>query len=195
MPYDLKNNILFIHIPKNAGTSISRSLNMYHNHYRYLYYTQILDENQLSSLYKFCVVRNPWDRIVSCYTYAKMLHSYYHSPNKTTLYEIHPDYELLKYKSFLECVKLLRSNPEKFKHESWLNQKHWITDQHDNIVMDEIFMFENLEKLSYKFNFLKIPHINISTRKKDYKYYYDAESYNIVCELYNVDITEFNYTF
>jgi hypothetical protein len=195
MPYDHQKKILFIHIPKNAGTSISKSFNMDFFHYPYTYYETILTKEQLETYYKFTIVRNPWDRIVSCYSYATMLYSHFHSPNKTTLYDIHPDYKLLKNKTFLECVKLLKTDPQKFKHECWFPQSYWITDSSKNIIVDKIFKFENINELSEKFNNLQIPKINSSNRNEDFKSYYTEESMNLIHDIYKQDIITFNYKF
>ena len=89
---------IFIHIPKCGGTSIEniiwpdteqrteRNLWMgfvskYHNKYQtgglqHLLARQVLEEvgkDVFDSFYKFVIVRNPWDRIVSQFAYMQML--------------------------------------------------------------------------------------------------------------------------
>lgn len=64
-----KYNFLFIHIQKTAGTSVTDMLNK-------IKYTQkeksdhsfiTCFSGDLSSYFKFCFVRNPWERLVSWY--------------------------------------------------------------------------------------------------------------------------------
>ena len=85
---------IFIHIPKNAGSSINHSISEYcefHNgkykgkslqprldkkdiplgygkHADYKSIKKLL-KDEYNDYYKFCVVRNPWDRLVSIYWY------------------------------------------------------------------------------------------------------------------------------
>lgn len=68
-----KHKFIFVHIPKTAGVTISSILDDYCT----------LDEkkkhnmnphgqrNQISRYFKFCFVRNPWDRFLSCYFYFR----------------------------------------------------------------------------------------------------------------------------
>jgi chondroitin 4-sulfotransferase 11 len=91
MPVSHRHKTIFVHIPKTAGTSIEAVLGMhrdrqdvglrpYYNQpldYEHLYggplqhltaiaIRQLLnDEALFSSYFKFAVVRNPWDRLVS----------------------------------------------------------------------------------------------------------------------------------
>lgn len=199
MPLSHKHKIIFIHIPKNGGTSITQYLEMENTgHYHYSYYTQwpkIWEEYR-----KITVVRNPWDRFVSCYEYAKMEKSYYHAVEGESIYGKHPDYELLKNKSFGECVWMVRSLPHMLKHDGWKPQLPWICDDRGKIKINHIFQLENINnEESGLSRFLgipeKIPTINPTTRKKDYKEYYNDDTRQIIREVYNIDTSNLGYEF
>ena len=87
--HDLKT--IFIHIPKNAGESIERSLGMHAGNPQQNFFgvvnnrhvLQHLTANELRSrrqfseiwheYFKFAVVRNPYSRFVSRYNYTKLV--------------------------------------------------------------------------------------------------------------------------
>mgnify|MGYP006279717631 CR=1 FL=1 len=88
----MKRDVLFFWIPKNAGTSIYKVLKEYdcpklkhlylsktfdnsgyvtfsHISINYLLERNIISKKYFNDAYKFCFVRNPWDRLVSIYHY------------------------------------------------------------------------------------------------------------------------------
>jgi hypothetical protein len=189
-----KYKILFIHIPKNAGTSLINKLSLSpHGHYDWRTHPKFN-----GPYHKFTIVRNPWDRVVSSYEFAKMDKSYWHSKDNHTK---HPDYDLCNSLTFKECVKLLKESPERFTHPGWKNQYPYIVNDDYMVMVDSVLKMENLnEELTNLFKKLKIgvipniPKSNTSTRGH-YKDYYDKESISIVKEIYVKDITLFNYVF
>lgn len=72
--YTDKRKCIFIHVPKAAGTSIISWLadgkidRDHATYYDYLY----ADPLKFAHYFKFCVVRNPWDRLVSAYYYLQL---------------------------------------------------------------------------------------------------------------------------
>jgi hypothetical protein len=78
--YNLEHNFLFVHIPRTGGMSISHALfdllpNSYLNlmewRHRYGINIQYMLPH-FSTMYKFCVVRNPWELIESDYNLTLM---------------------------------------------------------------------------------------------------------------------------
>ncbi len=69
----LDKQILFIHVPKAAGTSIVQSLYNRHDwcHLNYRDYQQLFDNQNFDSISKIAFVRDPYDRFVSAYNYLR----------------------------------------------------------------------------------------------------------------------------
>lgn len=182
--------LIFIHVPKNAGTSIIESLGMEeHGHHQIEHY------NQYKHYTSFAVVRNPWDRVVSNYEYAKMSESYWHSLQS----EPHPDLKLLNNLNFKQTVDILYNTPNKLKHDGWKLQTLY-THYNDKPVIDKIFYYEEMEKLEkwlqqYLPSF-RLKNINPSKKEfNNYRSYYDEETKKKVSEIYEKDIRLFNYKF
>lgn len=199
MPISNYRKLIFIHIPKNAGTAITNSVHCeftdqgHHGvgHYQNQY------PNQWKNYFKFAVVRNPWDRVVSNYEYARMDESYWHSSNSNTPHATHFDYHTLKNRSFEECVNLLYNDRHSLKHQGWGSQLFWITDKLNNIPIDKIFRYENLD---HDQDFISVvpdlKKINLSPKSSEsYKDYYKDDLINKVGEIYEEDIKKFNYNY
>lgn len=63
----IRENHIFIHNPKVAGSSISKVIGG--SGHRTLY--GISNQVDIEKYFKWMVVRNPYDRLISCYTYYK----------------------------------------------------------------------------------------------------------------------------
>lgn len=64
---------IFVHVPKVAGVSICRSLfgNLAGGHVTIGLYRIVFSKEDFTSYFKFSFVRNPWDRLLSAYTFLK----------------------------------------------------------------------------------------------------------------------------
>jgi hypothetical protein len=193
------HRLIFLHVPKAAGTSIKRVLDLPGGgHPTWQYFAKHFPE-QWRSYRKFTVVRNPWDRVVSAFAYAQMPESHWHGEGKAA----HPDAETLKGKSFADCVQLLCTERAALKHESWHPQYLWMVGTQDGKLIskaDEILRCEQLESdftqlcERWQLDCGPLPQINRSERGS-YRDYYDAQTQAQVAEHYKVDIGLFDYTF
>jgi hypothetical protein len=191
-----KHKLIFIHIPKNAGTSVRKVLGLDYKtggHYTALNISRIYPM-KWKYFKKFAIIRNPYDRLVSSFIYAKIPHSYWHnSENK------HPDFELLKDKDFPQCCRLLNEKPELFKHESWLPQMFWIQNyENKKILVDFVLKYENLEKnfkelaSELKLNITEeLPKLNTIEKPQDHQKYYDDETRELARKIYQRDFDFF----
>lgn len=203
-----KNNFVFIHIPKNAGTSLSKGFGVETSyHHTVKEYLTILTAKKYDNMLSFAFVRNPFSRFVSLYNYARMEESYYHSaicPEKA-LYGKHMDYDILKNASIEDAAILLKEgklvhNPP---HRQWNNQCFWLKDQQDDINVKYLGRFEDMEfhlrNLTQLLDMKKIKNlrkINPSSHKKsDYKSLIGHETRTILEDYYEEDLKTFNYNF
>ena len=201
---------IFIHIPKCGGTSIENVIwphledlteanlwwgfvSKYHNKYQtgglqHLLARQVRSEVGLeifNSFYKFTIVRNPWDRIVSQFAYMQT------RPDLMDFIGMQPETE---FKAYLGLI-------QKKQHVQWMPQTDFILDQDGALLVDKIGYLESIEKDSREvFDILDVcreqtkVHANRSKRKS-VDHYYDQESVEMVGEIYSSDINYLNYSF
>ena len=135
----LEKKCVFFHIPKTAGISISNSIfgDVKWGHRNVSFYKSYYGEKVFNSLYKFCFVRNPYDRLFSAYTFLKE-----GGINNQDL-EFSNSY-LQEFASFDEFVL---KGLEKEEIINWVHfkpQYTFVCDDNDNIVMDFVGKMENL---------------------------------------------------
>lgn len=191
---------IFIHIPKNGGTSIKQVLDLPgggHRTWQFYAKNHLYLWQQYTS---FAVVRNPWDRLVSAYQHARMKESYWHTDNE----RMHPDYKLLAEKSFAECAAIMARQPELLKHESFSSQLRWVADTESaekKVLVSTLLRFESLDA---DFHALcqrlgvpceQLPAVNRSERMADYRGYYTDETRRMIEEVFRDDIAAFGYSF
>jgi chondroitin 4-sulfotransferase 11 len=180
---------IFIHINKTAGTSIGRAIGLPVKHH--LMASEVIERIGLekwNQAYKFTVVRNPWDKVVSHYEYRR-------KKNKTDI--------ATRNISFSEWVKMTYgdekdtfyfNNPRSFQP-----QVEWLKDTDGIVSMDYIIRFEAINE---GFDHVKrtvgldadLPHLNASKRAA-YQSYYNAETRDIVAHWFREDIEAFGYEF
>lgn len=180
---------IFIHINKTAGTSINKIIGKPYR--KHLTAKQIIDQigkNKWQKAYKFTVVRNPWDKVVSHYKYRL----------KTNQSNIKNDG--LSFKEWVLFTYGENKDPKYYnKPQMFLPQVEWLKDYHGKINIDKIVKFENLkEGISEVFSLLgideQLPHLN-KTNKTNYKDFYDQETKKIIADWFQEDIKLFDYFF
>jgi hypothetical protein len=203
-----KHKFLFIHIPKNAGTSLMKALEPHAKksdltHFlrakktKHQTYADVLDLNNkvggwksffkpnLENYFKFAVVRNPFDRMVSLYHYLQKPH-------------VRPD--LNTDISFIEFLRELKDPESPFQGlHSVKTQAAFVTLGSKKIEMDKICRFENLTEdltalegdLGVK---LEMPTRNVSDHKGYKEYYADSEAMDIVLDRFDIDFDLFQYS-
>ena len=201
--------LIFYRIPKNASTSVYDQLgssniikqneklincNADQNLYkRWFSPTHLKPEElkkitglNLNDFFSFCIVRNPWDRVVSMYFFCKKhdLHS---------LYGIDEDYDF----NFF-CKTL-----NKYKNDKYFiachSQSQWAKRSY---APSRILRFENIqeefkqmvEDIGLQGVSKNLPHKN-KTNHKHYSSYYTKETIDLIEQIFIEDIKNFGYSF
>lgn len=181
--YIEKHNMLFIHVPRTAGTSMERT--------PFLLPTggheTIRDYDVPEGTFKFAFVRSPWDRFV----FAFFCQYPYRGTGQA------------EFDKFIkeECKPLVGTGetPSQGIYESHFDPMyHFLLDNDDKIGVDFIGRYEFLkhdweyvcERLG---KFYPLPHI----RKFDhdmFRCYYTPESWDIIENIYHRDVELFGYS-
>lgn len=163
MPICHDKKILFVHVPKNAGSTIESALNLLHKDKLYdtkkhpiynvcpqhLYASEILNIcPSAKDYYKFAVVRSPFVRLLSEF--------FYQHDTKTMIHDI---VKKMNFEQFLDYCFSLNENDRMFLFDRHLECQYKFLD----VQGIEIFKFERLEELFNKFN---IPN-NLHLRKSN----------------------------
>ena len=180
---------IFIHINKTAGTSIGNAIGLPVKHHQTAReIIASIGREKWNTAYKFTLVRNPWDKVVSHYEYRL-------KRNKTEVAS--------RNVSFSEWVKktygpdkdpFYYNNPKAFQP-----QVEWLKDDEGKISIDFIGKFESINE---DFDQIKsvigleaeLPHLNASKRA-GYQSYYDDDTRQIVADWFHEDIELFGYCF
>ena len=220
------HNCIFVHIPKNAGQSIEHVFLGLNNltwktraplllrpnsdpaagpprlaHLRARDYVRCghVSQADYDRFFKFGIVRNPWERMVSFYKYM--------GEPKT--------------ESFNEFV--LNSFPRFWKDKYWFvcPQTDYVYDEQSKLLVDFVGRFEQLQPdfgiVCQKLGLppIQVPFVNKSKErgllgklrrmfgavgaatepKRKYQDYYNEETQNFVAEKYAPDIANFGYKF
>mgnify|MGYP000538342229 CR=1 FL=1 len=179
--FDKKSSFI-IHIPKTAGTSVTKSIygtDTKCSHYNWEDLNILLKEN-FFNYFSFTIVRNPWDRLVSQY----FGHVIKEMPGlsidnyflRSFVYDEYHDY-----KRFVQpCMD-------------------WITDD-GNILVDHIIRFENLQDdFNVVCDKIGVEHIDLTnegkSKKLHYRNYYSDYTAELIYNKFRTDIEEFGYEF
>lgn len=201
MPINRTTNTIFVHIPKTGGTSIEKALGMYSNWRKtnlnvlygldkdkkvlqslcLEYYKNYLPEKLISQCKIYTVVRNPYDRALSDFSWKNR------------------GFDNLK--DYLQHIKNTLSKKTKSElmvfnknlQNHYLPQFEYIKSEKYKVT--HILRFENLNKEFEKhFPTIKLEYHNKS-KHEDYKEFYkkNPECVDLVNEIYNIDFVKFNY--
>lgn len=186
---------IFVHIPKNAGLSVTYTLfgNTGGSHRKIINYQEIFAPSTFKEYYKFAFVRNPWDRLVS--TYSFLMKGGITEKDKKWAEE-----NIMHYPDFTSFVKEWVNDTNIRKSLHFQYQFLFLKDKKGEIAVDFIGRFENINE-DFKLVASKLGinrelnKTNSSQRDKGYKQYYTEETMRIVENVYKQDIKLFNYKF
>lgn len=190
--YDKK--LIFIHISKNAGTSVNNLLKKYHTNFNEDYYFddptwryyKLFYPDEWNTYTSFCIIRDPVDRFISNYNFAKTLFKNHKVK--------HLDHELCTNMSINELIFNLKNKNISLKSHHWRPQYFWVCDSNLNIKVNKIIHIKNLKNdlLNLGLDGCKI---KMSNKSKNYCSIKNISKENVkfIEEMYNLDYKIFNF--
>ena len=190
--YSRDHNLIFIHVPKCAGTTINSAilaavnrgkptpalrLKRQGTHTRAVNVRKIVGERDWERCWSFGVVRNPWERLVSFYAFLRLRE---------------------RISGKISFQSWLVSSPRRVDRVKRTAQSSWLCDG-DRQIVDTIFRFEHLDKVQKALSEHLGQRITFAWYKKtdhgDYPDFYDARTRAWVERVHAEDIERFGYEF
>ena len=202
--YHLEQNYIFTHPQKCAGSSVAIALGLWKHKreteifklYKSLLHkplATIIDQAKqkgmdVDNAFKFSVIRNPWDRMVSRYYFDMQYVKEFYNKHSVDTFE---KYVFYHFKNF-ESSGLRK--PLELKPYMYINDQFFI----DFVIRQENYnegINHVCEKLNIE-NFEIVRHDHRTTRKnKEYKHMYNTETRKMVGKIGSESIDMFNYEF
>lgn len=189
MPHSDLHRCTFVHIPRNAGTSICLALDLHPGIHRPWAFYREQNPERWADYLSFAVIRNPWERLASCYRYARTARSYHHDASTGNA---HPDHALLSTLTFAQALRLL-GTPH-LQHPGWLPQADWICDATGRVQVNHLLRYESLaDDWACLFSGIDLPgHVNASAPDEE-PALYGPEEVQAVRDYYARDLAIFGY--
>lgn len=188
------NNALFIHIPKSAGISLSNAIygKDSYGHISINDYCEYIGSKSIEKMFKFTIVRNPYDRLRSAFFYLK-------KGGRGNKLDIEYQKIVNSYQSFEDFVEKYFAEHNLMEVEHFIPQVYWITNKENNVAVDYIGKFENLNnefkiisnKIPGKVKRNTLPKKNITSTKRNYEI--NNNTAEIIYNLYKDDFEIFGY--
>lgn len=173
--YSTVYQTFFIHLPKNAGTSVNEYLKIEPKNRGHHSPTSLIElyADRYTTSNSFAIVRNPWDRLVSLYEFRKQKNYIKH----------------LKAGHNFKDWLLNTNTPRYAGNLEWEQQVNVLSNSSGWLVKSII----KYEELSNYFN--DLPHSNVTSSREHYTNYYDYVTRTFVENYFKKDIEMFNYEF
>jgi hypothetical protein len=195
-PHWKRQDCIYIHIPKAAGTSLNKAI-----YGRTLgHYTaneiQSIFPKLFGKAFVFSFVRNPWDRVLSAYRFAKV--------GKTNSMGIYrpEQYQIPEFESFERFLFewLAKQNMQKIDFV-FQRQSKFLVSKHGHLLTDYVGKVESLvtdiKNVESRLDkTLNVGRENTTSVYSDYRsYYINDDMIELVRSLYGEDANRFNYDF
>jgi chondroitin 4-sulfotransferase 11 len=200
---DHTRRCIFVHIPKTAGNSVNRVFGIGWQDHKDIARYALEEPAAFSSYFKFAIVRNPWDRLLSDYNYQRKKSR----PEASKLFLRKENGDR---RSFREWLEAALADPARYPGSQWGGdvsagihrwspQIDWLRVR-GAIAVDEIIRLEELrEDLPRIWTRLGLQSRPLPHRNRrfhwHYSWYYDEVSRRMVADYYAEDVDTFGYRF
>jgi len=204
---NVSHKFIYVGVPKTGTTSIETFIK---KNYKILpscqskHWPISLHEPEYLDYFKFAFVRNPWDWVVSWFSYKEEQGKWGCISSKNSIDSSKKSkFKKWLFETFKENEKLKKENSSLNKslcyRPLYLSQSEYISIGGE-LKMDFIGRFESLQKdFDFVCEKLKIYNNILDFRNKSfhdhYSSYYDRETVDFVKEKYKDDVNNFNYAF
>jgi len=182
---DHARKLIFVHIPKTAGTSIKKALNLSIETATHWIPTLLVHKKTWETYFSFTIVRHPLERLLSSY--------YYHTSKNYTgvFYRKIPDLRNFTFQDYFRVFSQLNTS-------ALIPQVNYIKHKYSDKPIDIICKFRNLNKdLKPIFNKLQIdldiPHLNKGSFNRANKIEIERDTLEKIHEFYKEDYITFGY--
>ena len=218
----MNKKILFCHIPKCSGTNTNNLLIKYKNeqidNITYVWYIHKIlqyDLNIYNDYYKFTIIREPIQKLVSLYFYQISNINYlkkkndlktyqpenfnkisilYEKYNITDIYSFLNNYKKFYYteiEPYISKLKMINSteNMTTFYVTGFLPQYLYICDDNKKILVDDVIDIKNQNEFLYKkFGIINNSKTNCHEHSNEnYTNYLSQQNITDIKEIYNID--------
>jgi hypothetical protein len=192
----------FISLPKNQWND---TLNNYriplgkYDFKRMLFAKEFLyTKEEFDNLHKFCIVRNPYSRAVSCWKYLTLVNK----SNFKKFATLRILKQKVSFQYFLEALPEYWETKED-RHIATHTAPIWndITDNKGELLMDSIFRLENMEEDFKKIKQIvncsstSMSHINNTKNNTNYRKEYTTKTKKLVEKYFGEDLEKLSYSF
>jgi hypothetical protein len=199
--------VVMIHVPRAAGTSLSSEL--YGRFIGHFSVSELLAvaPADVAALPRFAVVRNPWDRLVSAWSFARRGFSLVEpagasSPDTAARIRIRREeqYQIPEFDSFARFVSEWLAPRDVHRLDGVFRpQIDYVRDPAGAMPLEFLGRFEQLDKTAVWLSQVTgrqfdLPRLNASERGA-YRSHYSPELARLVGEIYAKDIAAFGYEF
>ena len=169
---------IFMPVSKNGNTSIKRAILGKYKTARFIY----KDEAVYSGFLKYAVVRNPFDRLVSCYEYFKQHNDGYF--NK---------WSSIDYTDFEDFIRKVCKEPDEISNKHFRSQFNLLS-QDGLFIPNIVIRYENFEDIK---KYLDLPNLPVvhKIQRNAYQQYYSPDMVSAVERRFRKDLDFFNYSF
>lgn len=191
-----KAKCIYIHVPKVAGTSINNALyGKTLGHYTCDHISKTFSKLYQES-FKFSFVRNPWDRLVSAYRFARIGNTGVMGIRNPNFYQ---DNKFDNFETFVN-EWLIYQDLDKLDFV-FQPQSRFVKSKSKFTELDFIGKIENIDNELINLNHhigknIKLNRENATSSSTYYKNFYTKDvTIDNVLKIYNQDITNFSYQF